>query len=83
MDDKLKPADPSDVAGSIAFALRFNRRKRFHEGDKKRFHEGDKLMADITADHIVRHLDNSGFVIMKKPPAGGAGSNPGAKSPGY
>jgi hypothetical protein len=69
MDDKLKPADPSDVAGSIAFALRFNRRKRFHEGDK--------LMADITADHIIRPLDNSGFVIMKKSPAPGAGDNPG------
>jgi hypothetical protein len=60
MDDKLKPADPSDVAGSIAFALRFNRRKRFHEGDK--------LMAD-----------NSGFVIMKKPPALGGGDNPGRR----
>ena len=47
----------------------FNRRKRFHEGDK--------LMADITADHIIRHLDNSGFVIMKKPPALGGGDNPG------
>jgi hypothetical protein len=46
MDDKLTPADPSDVAGSIAFALRFNGRKRFHEGDK--------LMAYITADHIVQ-----------------------------
>jgi hypothetical protein len=34
-------------------------------------------MADITADHIVRHLDNSGFVIMKKPPALGGGDNPG------
>ena len=69
MNDKLTPADLSDVAGSIAFALRFNRRKRFHEGDK--------LMADITADHIIRHLDNSGYVIMKKPPAPGGGDNPG------
>jgi hypothetical protein len=34
MNDKLKAADPNDVAGSIAFALRFNRKKRFHEGDK-------------------------------------------------
>jgi hypothetical protein len=71
MDDKLTPADPSDFAGSIAFALRFNRRKRFHEGDK--------LMADITADHIVRHLDNSGFVIMKKPPALAGGDNHGRR----
>jgi hypothetical protein len=34
-------------------------------------------MADLTADHIVRHLDNSGYVVMKKPPAPGAGDNPG------
>lgn len=71
MDDKYTPADPSDLADSIAFALQFNRRKRFHEGDK--------LMADITADHIVRHLDNSGFVVMKKPPALGGGDNPGRR----
>jgi hypothetical protein len=32
-------------------------------------------MADITADHNVRHLGNSGFV-MKKPGLGG-GANPG------
>jgi hypothetical protein len=40
---------------------------------RKRFHGGDKLMADITADHIVQYLDNSGFAIMKNPPAPGAG----------
>jgi hypothetical protein len=34
MDDKLTPADPSDVPGAIAFGLRFNRRNRLHEGDK-------------------------------------------------
>src|SRR5271154_5129921 len=60
MNDKLSPA-ASDVADSIAFALRINRRKRYHEGDK--------LMADLTADHIVRHLGLAGDVIMKKPPA--------------
>jgi hypothetical protein len=71
MDDKLTPADPSDLAQSISFSLRFNGRKRFHQGDK--------FMADITADHIVRHLEISGYVVMKKPPALGAGSNPGRR----
>jgi hypothetical protein len=75
MDDKLTPADPSDLAQAIAFALRFNRRKRYHEGDK--------LMADLTADHIVRHLDLAGYVVMKKPRALGGGDNPGARSPGH
>ena len=65
------PADPSDLAHSHCVRAPFNRRKRFHEGDK--------LMADITADHIVRHLDNSGFVVMKKPPALGGGDNPGRR----
>ena len=30
-------------------------------------------MADLTADHIVRHLDLAGYVIMKKPPGPGTG----------
>jgi len=34
MDDKLTPADPSDLAQSISFSLRFNGRKRFHQGDE-------------------------------------------------
>ena len=36
-------------------------------------------MADLTADHIVRHLDLAGCVIMKKPPAHSAGDNPGRR----
>jgi hypothetical protein len=45
-DDRLTPADPQDFADSIAFALEFK--------GSKRFHEGDKLMAELTANHIVR-----------------------------
>jgi hypothetical protein len=63
-DPKLTPADPSDLAYSIAFALRFDGRKRFHRGDE--------FMANLTADHIVRYLDRCGFVIMKRPPIGGS-----------
>jgi hypothetical protein len=69
MYDKLTPADPSDLADGIAFVLRFSR--------KKRYHEGGKLMADLTADYMVRHLDLAGYVIMKKPPALGGGDNLG------
>jgi hypothetical protein len=63
-DEKLRPADPSDIAGSIAFALLFSGRKRVH-------------MAAIAADRIVRHLERAGFVVMKKPPIRGGGDNPG------
>ncbi len=70
-DDKLAPADPSDLAQSISFALRFDGRKHFHRGDE--------FMANLTADHIVRHLERCGYVVMKKPPAVGAGGNPGRR----
>ena len=73
-DDKLTPADPVDLAWSIAFALRF-------EG-KKRWHDADDMMAAIVADRIVRSLERSGFVVMKKPPTVGGGDNPGARTPG-
>jgi hypothetical protein len=68
-DEKLTPADPSDIADSIAFALLFSGRKRVHDSDK--------YMAAIVADRIVRHLERAGFVVMKKPPAPGGGDNPG------
>lgn len=72
-DPKLTLADPSDIADSIAFALLFSGRKRVHDSDKS--------MAAIAADRIVRHLERSGFVVMKKPPAVGAGGNPGGWTP--
>ena len=33
-DEKLSPADPGDIAGSIAFALLFSGRKRVHDSDQ-------------------------------------------------
>ena len=68
-DEKLSPAEPQDLAGSIAFALLFSGRKRVHDSDK--------YMAAIVADRVVRHLERAGFVVMKRPPIGGAGDNPG------
>jgi hypothetical protein len=32
--DKLAPADPSDLASALAFALRFHGRKRVHNADE-------------------------------------------------
>ena len=62
--DKLTPADPHDIAGSIAFALLFS--------GKKRVQDSDRLMASIVAERIVTHLNRCGFVISKKPPIGGS-----------
>ena len=70
-DEKLSPAEPQDLAESIAFALLFSGRKRVHDSDK--------YMAAIVADRVVRHLEGAGFVVMKRPPVGGAGDNPGRR----
>jgi hypothetical protein len=61
--EKLTPADPSDLAAALAFALRYQGRKRVHNADE--------LMSEIVAKRLVEHLEQSGFVVMKKPPIGG------------
>jgi hypothetical protein len=60
---KLHPVDPDDLCQTLAYALRFN-------GRRKLFRQADDLMAEITADHLAKHLDRCGYVIMKKPPIG-------------
>ena len=57
--DKLTPADPSDLASALAFALRFHGRKRVHNADD--------LMAEIVARRLIEHLERAGFVVMKRP----------------
>ena len=64
MSDKLTPAEPRDLADAIAFALRFEGRKRVHQADE--------YMAAIAAERVVRHLERAGFVVMKRPPEVGA-----------
>jgi len=62
--DRLTPAAPDDLADALAFALRFDGRKRKHDAGE--------FMARIVAERLVRHLDAAGFVVMRKPPAIGA-----------
>jgi hypothetical protein len=59
----LIPANPRDPADAIAFALRFEERRRVHQAEE--------YMAAIAAERVVRHLERAGFVIMKRPPIGG------------
>ena len=63
-EEKLTPANPSDLADAIAFALRSSGRKRVHNGDE--------FMAKIAAKRIVRHLELARFVVMRGPPIGGS-----------
>ena len=62
--DRLTPAAPDDLADALAFALRFDGRKRKHDAGE--------IMAAIVARRLVDHLERAGFVVMKKPPAVGA-----------
>ena len=60
-DDKLelRPASTQEIEESLCFALRFAGRKRVHHADE--------VMARITAERLVQHLERSGYVLMKKP----------------
>jgi hypothetical protein len=64
IDAPLSPASLDDLADALAFALRFDGRKRKHDAGE--------FMAAIVARRLVEHLDRAGFVVMKKPPAVGA-----------
>jgi hypothetical protein len=62
-DDNLTPADPRDLAETIAFALRYR--------GGKRVHQADEYMAQIAAERIVEHLARARFVVMKRAPESG------------
>ena len=57
---QLGPADPADVADALAYALRYDGRRRVHHADD--------AMARITAERLIRHLERAGFVLMRSEP---------------
>jgi hypothetical protein len=57
----LRPATTDEIMSALSFALQFQGRKRVHHADD--------IMAKITAERLVKHLEASGFVLMKRPPA--------------
>jgi hypothetical protein len=63
-DTDLRRATSEDVEQALAFALT-------HDG-RKSYRLSSEAMARIVAAHLLRHLEISGFVLMKRPPA----SNP-------
>ena len=58
---KLLPTTATELEQGLAYALR-------HDG-KKQFKHSGEMMAQITASHLVRWLEQSGFVVLKKPSA--------------
>ncbi|HET8997371.1 MAG TPA: hypothetical protein VFN42_11960 [Acetobacteraceae bacterium] len=66
-DTTLRPAQPDEIAEALAFALRYEGRKRVHHADD--------VMARITAERLVRHLERCGFVLMRAPGAAAPSSS--------
>ena len=62
--ERLTPADPTDLIAALAFALRYQGRKRVHNADE--------IMAEIVAKRLADHLERAGFVVMKRPAEVGA-----------
>ncbi|MFL5280771.1 MAG: hypothetical protein ACJ8AW_07155 [Rhodopila sp.] len=57
----FRAATPDELIEALSFALRYDGRRRVHHADD--------MMARITADRLVAHLEASGFVVMRKPSA--------------
>ncbi len=64
--NELTRADPRDLADALAFALRFQGRKRVHNADE--------IMSEIVAKRLVEHLERAGFVVMRRAPICGGGA---------
>ncbi len=62
----LRPATRDELTQSLSFALRFSGRKRVHDADE--------MMAQITAERLVEHLERSGYVVTHKAPLGQHGA---------
>ena len=56
----LSPAAPDDLVQTLAFALRYQGRKRVDTAGL--------AMARITAERLVDHLEACGYVVMRRPP---------------
>ena len=57
----LRPATTEELEQALAHALRFRGRKRVHDADP--------LGAQLVAERLIEALRQSGFVVMKRPPA--------------
>ena len=58
----LRPATADEIAEALSFALRYQGRKRVNHADDAM---ARILLSGLT---LVRHLQASGFVLMKGPP---------------
>jgi hypothetical protein len=64
--DDLTPARAEDLRACIAYALTSDSRVAKAQSAE--------LMASIVAERLIARLEHDGFVIMRRPPAPGAGA---------
>jgi len=57
----LHAATAAEIEETLSYALRYAGRKRVHTADD--------VMARVTAERLVRHLERSGYVLMRRPNA--------------
>jgi hypothetical protein len=57
----LRPATRDEITQTLAFALQFDGRKRTRDTAD--------YMARIAAERLAQYLEQSGFVLMKRPAA--------------
>ena len=69
----LRPATPEEIAETLSFALRYDGRRRVHHAED--------AMARITAERLVRHLERSGYVLMKRPGGAAPSTSPHHRRP--
>jgi hypothetical protein len=60
-----RPATCEEIDHALSYGLQFSTNGKAHR-------HGDNLAAAIAASTLVDHLEQSRFVLMKKPPAKGA-----------
>lgn len=61
--DKLRPATREELVEGLSFAMRHQGRKRVRDD------HADSFMGRVAAERLTDFLHQSGFVVMKKPPA--------------
>ncbi len=61
--DELRPATREELVEGLAFAMRHQGRKRVRDD------HADSFMSRVAAERLTDYMDQSGFVVMKKPPA--------------
>jgi hypothetical protein len=62
-NDKPTPADPREVVTALSLGLT--------SGRQLAKYQAAETMVKIVAERLVERLSASGFVVMRKPPAGG------------